>query len=189
MRFAHIGTRPLETERLALREFRYSDNAPVLKNWAGDPLIQKMYSEPVYSTAEEVNTLLCKYISAYAAGEAYRWAITQRGDEECIGQIAYFMVNAANGWGEIEYYIGREYQNKGYVTEAVKRILQYGFEDMGLHKVQICHKSNNAPSKRVIEKCGFVYEGTLRDFFYIDGEYLDRLYYSMLENEWAQGRR
>ena len=54
---------------------------------------------------------------------------------------------------------------------------------MNLHKVQICHKSINIASRRVVEKCGFVYEGTLRDFFYIDGQYVDRLYYSILQDE------
>ena len=109
-----------------------------------------------------------------------------RGESECIGQIAYFMVNENNRWAELEYCIGRSFQNKGYITEAVKRIVQYGFEEMRLHKVQICHKANNMPSKRVIEKCGFNYEGTLRDFFFMDGKYIDRLYYSMLKNEWEE---
>lgn len=54
---------------------------------------------------------------------------------------------------------------------------------MNLHKVQICHKSINISSKRVIEKCGCTYEGTLRDFFYEDGKYVDRLYYSILRDE------
>jgi len=63
-------------------------------------------------------------------------------------------------------------------------LIKYGFENIKLHKIQICHKSINIPSKRVIEKCGFHFEGTLRDFFYMDGEYVDRLYYSILENEY-----
>ena len=54
---------------------------------------------------------------------------------------------------------------------------------MNLHKVQICHKSINIPSRRVIEKCGFIYEGALRDYFYMDGQYVDRLYYSILKDE------
>jgi len=54
---------------------------------------------------------------------------------------------------------------------------------MNLHKVQICHKSINIASRKVIEKCGFVYEGALRDFFYMNGQYVDRLYYSILKEE------
>lgn len=55
---------------------------------------------------------------------------------------------------------------------------------MKLHKVQVCHKSNNPKSARVIEKSGFIYEGKLRDYFFMDGEYISRLYYSILEEEW-----
>ena len=56
-------------------------------------------------------------------------------------------------------------------------MIRYGFEKMNLHKVQICTKEINAASKRVIEKCGFTYEGTLRDYFYMDGAYTGRLYF------------
>ncbi len=57
---------------------------------------------------------------------------------------------------------------------------------MDLHKVQISHKALNEKSKRVIEKCGLKYEGTLRDFFYVESEnkYIDRLYYSILREEY-----
>ena len=55
---------------------------------------------------------------------------------------------------------------------------------MNLHKVQICTKTINIPSKRVIEKCGLTYEGTLRDFFYMDGKYVGKLYFSILKSEY-----
>lgn len=70
------------------------------------------------------------------------------------------------------------------IVYAAKR--KDGFEQIKLHKVQISVKSVNAPSKRVIEKCGFTYEGTLRDYFYSEGEYVDRLYYSMLKSEYEK---
>ncbi|MBR3463836.1 MAG: GNAT family N-acetyltransferase, partial [Clostridiales bacterium] len=72
---------------------------------------------------------------------------------------------------------------KGYATEATKALIKYGFEQIGLHKVQICVRPSNTPSKRVIEKCGFTFEGTLRDYFYIDGKYEGRMYYSILKDE------
>ena len=70
------------------------------------------------------------------------------------------------------------------IVFAAKR--KYGFEQIKLHKVQISVKSVNLPSKRVIEKCGFTYEGTLRDYFYSEGEYVDRLYYSILQSEYEK---
>lgn len=179
-----IGTRTIETDRLILRRFTYDDADDVLNIWASKPEIQYMYSEPIYTTKDEVLGLLNKYISAYESGDVCRWAIIEKKSLKCVGQIAFYLVDTKNHFAEIEYCIGTDFQNKGYMTEAVKAIITYGFEKIGLHKIQISTKSINAPSKRVIEKCGFTYEGTLRDYFYFEGGYIDRLYFSMLVEEY-----
>jgi ribosomal-protein-alanine N-acetyltransferase len=178
-----IGTKLIETKRLMLRKFEYTDDENMLKYWISDPKIQSMYLEPVYTTKEEVRALLGKYISNYEKNDYYRWAIILKETNKCIGQIAYFLLDKNNHFAEIEYCIGSIFQRRGLATEATRAIIQYGFEKMNLHKVQISHKSINIPSRRVIEKCGFVYEGTLRDYFYMDGRYVDRLYYSILKDE------
>ena len=179
----HVGTNTIETERLILRRFEYTDDDAMLKYWVADEKIQSLYSEPVYSTKDEVKGLLDKYIGSYEKNDYYRWAVVEKTTGECIGQIAYFLVDSKNYFAEIEYCIGSDFQCKGFATEATKAVIAYGFDRMNLHKVQICTKTINASSKRVIEKCGFVYEGTLRDYFYMSGEYVGRLYFSILRNE------
>lgn len=180
----HIGTKNIETERMLLRRFEYSDNESMRKNWISNEKIQSLYSEPVYSTEEEVKELLDKYIGSYEKDDYYRWAIIDRETKECIGQIAYFLVDSKNHFAEIEYCIGEDYQCRGLATEATKAVIAYGFDEINLHKVQICTKTINAPSKRVIEKCGLTYEGTLRDYFYMDGQYVGRLFFSILREEY-----
>ncbi|MDE7138521.1 MAG: GNAT family N-acetyltransferase [Ruminococcus sp.] len=182
----HNGTNTITTDRLILRRFEYKDDNAMLKNWISDEKIQSLYSEPVYSTKEEVKELLDKYIGSYEKNDYYRWAIIEKESGECIGQIAFFLVDSKNHFAEIEYCIGSEFQCRGYATEATKAVITYGFDIIKLHKIQICTKTINAPSKRVIEKCGFTYEGTLRDFFFMNGEYVGRLYFSMLINEYKQ---
>ncbi|MEE0686470.1 MAG: GNAT family protein [Lachnospiraceae bacterium] len=180
----HIGTNEIETERLILRRFEHTDDEAMLKYWIADEKIQSLYSEPVYTTKEAVKELLDKYISSYEKDDYYRWAIIEKTTGECIGQIAYFLVDSKNQFAEIEYCIGSEFQCNGFATEATKAVIAYGFDKMNLHKVQICTKTINLPSKRVIEKCGFTYEGTLRDYFYLNGEYVGRLYFSILREEY-----
>lgn len=180
----HISTQAIETERLVLRRFEYSDSTSMLRNWIADEKIQSLYSEPTYETEEAVTELLTKYITSYEKEDYYRWAIIDKGANECMGQIAYFLVDSKNHFAEIEYCIGSAFQCRGYATEATKAVIKYGFEKMNLHKVQICTKTINIPSKRVIEKCGFTYEGTLRDYFYMNGEYVGRLYFSILRSEY-----
>lgn len=180
----NIGTNTIETERLILRRFEYTDDEAMLKYWVADEKIQSLYSEPVYTTKEAVKELLDKYIGSYEKNDYYRWAIIEKKSGECIGQIAYFLVDNKNHFAEIEYCIGSAFQCKGLATEAARAVIAYGFDKMNLHKVQICTKEINMPSKRVIEKCGLTYEGMLRDYFYMNGEYVGRLYFSILREEY-----
>ena len=180
----HIGTETITTDRLILRRFEYSDTDSMLRNWIADEKVQSMYSEPVYSTEDEVKELLDKYIGSYEKDDYYRWAVIEKESGECIGQIAYFLVDSKNHFAEIEYCIGSEFQCRGYATEAAKAVIEYGFDKINLHKVQICTKTINQKSRRVIEKCGLTFEGTLRDYFFMNGEYVGRHYFSMLREEY-----
>jgi len=180
----HTGTQPIETERLLLRQFTREDAPSAWANWAGDEAVQNWYGEPVYATLEEAQGLLAKYIAGYENNDYYRWAVIDKSSGECIGQVAYFLVDTKNHFGEIEYCVGQAFQRRGYCTEAVRAIMAYGFGKVHFHKVQVCHIPANEASRGVIRKCGFTYEGTLRDYFYGAGAYTGRLYYSMLENEW-----
>ena len=181
---ARSFTTDFETERLTLRRFTEADADSVFRNWASIPEIQQNYGEPVYATKEEVVSLLEKYIARYAEPNYYRWAIIEKASGECVGQIAYFLVDSKNEFAEIEYCVGTAFQKKGYATEACKAAIKYGFEKIGLHKVQICVRPSNTPSRKVIEKCGLTYEGTLRDYFKMpDGSFEGRMYFSVLQKE------
>lgn len=180
----HKGTQIINTERLTLRPFQYTDGNDMLTYWVSDPDIQSLYCEPIYTTKEEVKELLDKYIGSYDKEDYYRWAIIEDKSGICIGQIAIFLVDNKNHFCEIEYALGSKFHRKGYATEAVKAILDFSFNQINFHKIQVCHKESNIASQGVIRKCDFTYEGTLRDFFFMDGKYVDRLYYSILEDEY-----
>lgn len=180
----HVGSERIETERLILRRFEYGDNESMRRNWVSDPVSQGLYLEPAYCTQVEVKELLDKYINSYEQKDYYRWAVISKENLECIGQIAIFLVDSKNHFCEVEYCIGEDYRNKGFATEVTREVIKFGFEKVNFHKVQISHKSNNNASKKVIEKCGFVFEGSLRDYFYEDGKYVDRVFYSIIKDEW-----
>lgn len=178
------GVQEITTDRLILRPFCYEDAASMMHNWLSDENVQSMYGEPAYKTEDEVKELISRYIRTSEEGSAFRWEVIEKESGECIGQASYFLVDRNNHFGEIEYCIGEAYQGKGYATEAAKAVISYGFEKIGFHKVQICCRPANTSSKRVIEKCGFVHEGTLRDYFYRNGSYEGRMFFSILKSEY-----
>lgn len=184
----HCGTKKIETDRLLLRPFQYSDDDDMLNYFISDSQSQALLSEPTYSTKEEVKGLLDTYILSYQNEDYYRWAIVEKDSLACVGQVAIFLVNDKYHWCEIEYCIGSQFRRKGYCVEAVKSIIDYAFPNINIHKMQVCHKEGNLASKGVIQKCGFTYEGALRDYFYIENKYVNRVYYSMLRSEWERTR-
>ena len=110
----NIGTQTIETERLILRRFEYSDIDSMIRNWISDEQTQWDYGEPCYSTTEAVRELFdTKYIVSYSRKDYYRWAVIEKKSGECIGQIAYFSLDTSNQHGEIEYVIGPSFQGKG----------------------------------------------------------------------------
>ena len=182
----HIGTNTIETKRLILRRFVHDDAESMKRNWVADPAVQNGYGEPTYITLRQIHDLLDVYIAKYEDDDYYRFGIFEKESKECIGQIAFFLVDVKNHFAEIEYCIGRAFQRRGYATEATRAVIDYGFDKIHLHKIQICHKESNLASSKVIDKCGLYYEGMLRDYFYLDGKYEGRKYYSLLENERPQ---
>ena len=81
------------------------------------------------------------------------------------------------------YVLNRNFWNKGYVTEAVKRVIDFGFSELGLHRIYATLAPENVTSVRVLEKAGMRREGHLREHKYIKGEWRDSLLYAIFESE------
>ncbi|MBQ3588746.1 MAG: GNAT family N-acetyltransferase, partial [Oscillospiraceae bacterium] len=87
----------------------------------------------------------------------------------------------------LSYRLDRNYWGRGYMPRAVKYMLKFLFMNCGADVVSVAHFTENLRSKRVIEKCGFVYEGTIRrEFAHWDGRILDSCVYSMLYEEYKE---
>ena len=171
----------LRTERLILRPFSLVD-APDVMRLAGD--------RRVYETTSFIP-------HPYGDGMAESWISTHQAVfyEE---RGAVFAVCLANGYligtislnragpfnrAELGYWIGPEYWNRGYCTEAVKAILEYGFTALGYHKISARHFVGNVPSGRVMQKVGMVREGVLRDEVVKDGRFVTVEIYGILRFE------
>jgi ribosomal-protein-alanine N-acetyltransferase len=88
-----------------------------------------------------------------------------------LGGVIYGALRA----GHIGYWIDRNFANRGYTTQAVQLLSSYGFSELGLHRIEINVRPENAASCKVAEKAGFTFEGHRKAFLHIDGAWRDHV--------------
>lgn len=175
----HVGTKPIETERLLLRRFKESDSRDIFNNWASDPEVTKHLSWKTHKNIRVTKKVLNNWLTLYKNPDFYHWAITLKGTDSPIGNIN---IHAAHNirCGEIGYCLSRKYWNKGIMTEALKAVIDFGFNKIGFERIQAYYKIENEASGRVMEKAGMVREGILRKYGEgNDGSLYDCVMYSI----------
>ena len=97
-------------------------------------------------------------------------------EDNLIGQISMggIILGALRG-AHIGYWIDRSYAGRGYTTQAVNLLTEYGFSVLALHRIEINLRPENAASRRVAEKAGYVLEGERPRYLHIDGDWRDHL--------------
>ena len=107
-------------------------------------------------------------------GRSLSFAIWQ--GKNLIGQISLGgIIYGAMRGGHIGYWIDRNFANRGYTTKAVEILTQYAFEELKLHRVEINLRPENASSRRVAEKAGYIFEGERPRYLHIDGQWRDHI--------------
>ena len=102
-----------------------------------------------------------------------------------VGSMGFHTIRQRHEWAEIGYWLSKDCNGKGIMTECVKAMINYGFNDLGLHRVQIKCDADNVKSKAIPERLGFTLEGTTReDHKKEDGRFSDGLIYGLLRDEW-----
>lgn len=152
---------PLTTARLVLRPFTAGD-AEAVQALLRDREVASttaMIPHPYPDGAAAV--WLATHEPRHQAGEAAIYAITLRDGGEVIGAIE-LRVEASHRRGELGYWLGKAYWDRGYATEAADAVLRHGVRELGLHRVHAAHMTRNPASGAVLRKIGMRHEGTLR---------------------------
>lgn len=173
----------IETERLILRPFEESDLEDFY-NYAKNPNIGPNAGWKPHESIEESKKILDGFINGDKV-----LAICLKEDNKVIGSIGLHDDNLrpVDNVKMLGYVLSEDYWGLGITTEAAKAVLDYAFTELGLFMVTVSHYSFNQRSKRVIEKCGFVYEGTLRHCIKIyNGNIYDLSCFSITKEEWER---
>jgi len=103
-----------------------------------------------------------------------------------VGRIGLSYINKANKTANIGYWLAENAQGAGLISNAVKKLLVLGFEELGLNRIEIKAATTNRRSKAIPEKLGFSFEGILREAEWVNGAPLDLMLYSLLRSEWTK---
>lgn len=175
----------LETERLLLRTLT-SDDSDRIEELAGDYDVAKStlnipHPYPKGSAVQFIDNILISEKNNKIA----MFAITLKESRLLIG-LANLNLAASYKRGELAYWVGKQYWGKGYGTEAVETLLEYGFNQLNLHRIFAASFTSNPGSWRVMEKIGLKYEGTLKQHVARFGNYYDLAYYGLLKDEYEK---
>lgn len=172
----------METERLILRGWQLKD-LDDLYEYAKDTRVGPMAGWEPHSSKEISLNALKYYIE-----NDDRWAIVLKENGKVIGSLNLKPDENRGKYRAklISFALSPDYWGNGYMTEAVKRVIRYVFEEMNIDLLGVFHYPHNTRSKRLIEKCGFQYETTIKQGNKIyDGQVFDTVCYSILKSEYC----
>lgn len=166
--FSHIPT--LETDRLTLRGMRVLD-APDMYEYARRPSVTEYLTWEPHTSVEETKEYLTYVGQRYRTGDFYDWSVVDKASERMIGTCGFTSFNCPADSAEIGYVLNPAFQGKGLATEAVRRVLRFGFEELSLHRIEAHFILGNEASRRLMERVGMTFEGYARESMKIKGRY------------------
>ena len=177
----------IPTERLLLRPLALADVDAVFA-MRSDPVVQRYGSHPPWTERQTAVDYVERNIQAMADGVHAQFAIERREDGVVVGTCTLFHLDAQCRSAEVGYVLLVPEWGKGYATEAVSAMLDWGFAHLDLNRVGADVDPRNTPSARAVERLGFAREGHLRERWIVGGEICDSWIYGLLAREWRARR-
>ncbi|WP_373354224.1 GNAT family N-acetyltransferase [Pseudoroseicyclus sp. CXY001] len=177
----------LETERLTLRPPAHADfrawtslraeSAAFLKpwepTWAADHLTRKSFTNRVYWAQRSINQ-----------GSALPLFLIRREDDALLGAITLDNIRRGPAQaGTTGYWIGEPYQRQGYMREAIRALVHHAFSVLDLSRIEAGCLPENAPSRGLLESCGYKYEGVAQSYLQINGRWRNHVLYANLRSD------
>ena len=184
-----IGTQIIETHRLILRRFTIEDAEDMYNNWASDPEVTKFLTWPTHTSVEISRMVLSDWIPRYVDGGYFNWAMEWKENGRVIGNISVVKLNEAAESADIGYCMSRAYWGRGIMPEALRAVMAFLFETVGVNRVAACHAPENPKSGRVMAKAGMIEEGILRGAGRNNQGICDDVWHAMIRSDWESTQR
>ena len=180
VRFPEMGT-----PRLVLRQPTRADADDVLRIFS-DPEVLRYYNVDFMSSRDDAVSIIDSRRRRYELGYGIRWGIYLRQSDRYIGSCGFEVIHKPWRYAEIGYELSRHYWRQGYMTEALRAIIKFGFDRMDLHRVEAQVEPPNEASKAVLRRLGFHEEGVARQRGFWHGTFHDLAQFGLLKTEFRE---
>jgi [ribosomal protein S5]-alanine N-acetyltransferase len=162
----------LETERFYLRQLR-SEDAPQMFSYFSQDIVTEYYDLESFNNEQQAVDLINKFNQGFVDKRQIRWGAELKETGRLVGTCGFHAIEPVHFKAEIGYELHPDYWGKGMMPEITKAIVAFGFQEMGLNRIEAFYDPANDQSWKVLKKNGFQYEGTLRKRFFEKGRFVD----------------
>lgn len=173
----------LKTDRLDLVEIKQSHSADLI-NLFGDENETRFYNILPLTNEHEAQKPIDWFISLFNDKLGVRWGIAIKGQQNIIGTIGFNNFTKRHR-ANIGYDLQTEHWNNGYITEALKTVINFGFDQLEINRIEAEVMQGNIISEKVLEKLNFKIEGILREWMFWNGKYYDMTMFSLLKADYG----
>lgn len=181
----HIFTKipTLQTKRLVLRKMAVRD-AEDMFEYASKPEVSEYLLWNPHDSLRTSKNYLAYLQTQYAQKSFYDWALIYRETGKMIGTCGFTSFDLQNNSAEIGYVLSSDFWGYGLAPEAVWRVMEFGFLELNLHRIEAKIIAGNTRSEHVAMKCGMRHEATLKNSMYIKDRYKTIEIYAILDDEY-----
>ena len=175
----------IELGEYTLRDLMLSDKEHYYEMMADEEVVQYLSDEDIPKSVSEAESEIKFWGGLFYRKISVFWALANTQTNEFMGTVGYNSWNVYNKRAEISYDLIRRYWRKGIMTKALNNALIFGFQTMGLQRIEARTMLDNIPSQKILEKLGFKKEGVLRSYRVIRGKPTDIVLYSLIKSDFS----
>lgn len=174
----------LHTKRLDLVEIKAEHSGDIFKLF-GDERVTQFYNAVTLTNQSEAQTFVDWFHSRFINKEGIRWGISMKGHSNIIGTIGFNNFTKRHR-ANIGYDLQADFWNRGFITEALEAVIEYGFNELDINRIEAEVMPGNPASEKVLSKIGFKNEGLLRQWMYWNDKHYGMIMFSLLQSEFTE---
>ena len=173
----------LETRRTTLRPITSSDLDDIA-SYCTVPEVSQYTVWDAHKSIEDTKAFIDSVMNRYETHRVGPWGIEHKETKQLIGSCSFVSWDNKNRRAELGYVLSNRFWNQGLMSEVIARIIQFGFEELDLVRLEARCLPGNIGSSRVMEKTGMKFEGLLRKNIWVKNEFQDLMLYSIIKEDY-----